>query len=340
MMLLSLFFLFTLTAAASVIPPKVSPASPASSASPAGCRKSLPKGQSAGKVSSINITSSGERRTFLLSLPPKYHPDTPAPVILSYHGNSRDAEYQLGLDRLTSPEFNSAAVVIYPQGIDEKWQGMPGVATDDVRFTSDILDLVQDQYCIDSARISATGKSAGGGLCNLLACDPELSSRIAAFAPVSGAFYIDSQPCRPESVQFPCRPGRKDVPFLEFHGGKDDTIAYQGGARRDECLPSIPHFVRQWATRDDLGTQNTTTAVSRDAVAYEFGQGEKAGLVKHVFDSVIGHDWPSTAPNQDNQREGHGVASYDATPMILDFFAKHALRNVRTCSGALGAIAR
>ncbi|EFY84612.1 ferulic acid esterase (FaeA), putative [Metarhizium acridum CQMa 102] len=340
-MLLTFAFLFTLIEA-SAMPSEVSPALPA------GCYKPLPQGQFAGGVSTIHVTSDGERRTFLLSIPPEYHSDTPAAAVLSYHGGGRNAEDQLKLDQLTNPEFNSAAFVIYPQGIDvrrcisfhpaasiryeknadkhkETWQGVPGATSDDILFTSDILDYVQYRYCIDPTRISATGKSDGGGFCNLLACDPRLSSRVAAFAPVSGAFYIHSRPCRPQTVEFSCRSSRADVPFLEFHGGKDKVISYKGGSRKKECLPSIPHFIQQWASLDGLGIDNTTTRVSQNTVLYTFGHGSKAGLVEHVYDSAIGHDWPSTVPNIDNQNPGHHVASFNATPMILDFFAKHPL---------------
>lgn len=60
----------------------------------------------------------------------------------------------------------------------ETWQGVPGVETDDLGFTSDILNDVQAQYCIDTDRIFATGKSQGGGFVGVLACDEDLSKRI------------------------------------------------------------------------------------------------------------------------------------------------------------------
>ncbi|KHN97303.1 uncharacterized protein MAM_04900 [Metarhizium album ARSEF 1941] len=318
-MLLSLALLFALTEA-SVRAAQVS------LALPSGCRKALPQGRSAGDVSTIHITSGGRRRSFLLSIPSTYHPEIPASVILSYHGGGRHAEDQLKLDQLTNPEFNSAAFVIYPQGIHNTWQGVPGAEADDIQFTTDILDFLQDGYCVNPGRISATGKSDGGGFCNVLACDSKLSGRIAAFAPVSGAFYVDSLPCRPSTVKIPCNPSRDDVPFLEFHGGDDRIISYDGKRRKGACLPSIPHFMQQWAVRDGLGVSSTTTPVSRDTVLYRFGTGSKAGLVEHVFDSVLGHDWPSTVPNADNRKTGHHVASFNATPMIVDFFERHPLQ--------------
>jgi hypothetical protein len=86
--------------------------------SPTGCGKELPAGQSPGSVSNVSITSSELERSYLFFVPPHYAPCVPMPIIFSYHGGSRTAEYQLELDQLTNPEFNKDAFVVYPQGID------------------------------------------------------------------------------------------------------------------------------------------------------------------------------------------------------------------------------
>lgn len=72
-----------------------------------------------------------------------------------------------------------------------------------------------------------------------------------------------------------------------------------------------------------MSMKNVTTRLTSDTVVYSFGQRSDDGLVELVYDSAIGHDWPSTQPNDDNTRKGHQPASFDATPMILDFFKKH-----------------
>ncbi|KAL7943657.1 major facilitator superfamily domain-containing protein [Trichoderma barbatum] len=285
----------------------------------------LPHGQLAGSVANVTITSGGLQRYFLISIPPTYHHEIPTTAILSYHGGTRTAQSQLLLDQLTNTEFNTNSFVIYPQGIDNVWQGVPNVTVNDVQFTADILDHVQKQYCIDPTHIFATGKSDGAGMCNVLACDKTMSRRIAAFAPVSGAYYINTSPCAPDEVQIPCNPGRHDIPILAFHGGNDTTIKYQGGDRKQECLPSIPHFIQQWAVRDHLSLHNVTTPIAPSTVSYKYGSGINFGLVEHIYDAAIGHDWPSTKPNSDNQSPGRGVASFNATPIILEFFKKHPL---------------
>lgn len=205
------------------------------------------------------------------------------------------------------------------------WQGVPGVTTNDIQFTVDILNEVESLYCINPSRITAAGKSDGAGFCNVLACDSVASKRIAAFAPVSGAYYVNTLPCNPLTVDIPCSAARKDIPILAFHGGNDTTIAYSGGKRKDECLPAIPHFIQEWAIRDGLGCDNMTTPLAADTVIYRFGRGADTGLVELVYESNIGHDWPSTVPNADNTVAGHHVANYNATPIILDFFKSHPL---------------
>jgi poly(3-hydroxybutyrate) depolymerase len=296
-------------------------------------------------TSNIVITSNNQERSFLLWVSAEYNPESPASVLLSFHGGDRNATDQLQLDGFTTADdANATPIVVYPQGLNvsspplnrpapnhvtddakDTWQGVPGDTVNDVLFTHDILNYLETNYNVDTTRIYASGKSDGGGFCNVLACDACASQRIAAFAPVSGAFYVDTLPCHPDTVQLLCNPGRNNVAFIEFHGGNDTTICYQGGERKKECLPAIPHFVRQWAVRNRLGLQNHTSKIADNITSYTYGSGADAGLVTHVFESDIGHDWPSTAPNQDNSRKDHHVSSYNATPIILEFFSKYQL---------------
>jgi poly(3-hydroxybutyrate) depolymerase len=83
-----------------------------------GCGKLLPHGQALGTVSNISISSGGFQRSYLVFIPPKYNAFIPTPLILSYHGGVRSAMDQLELDQLTSSEFNTQLIVVYPQGIN------------------------------------------------------------------------------------------------------------------------------------------------------------------------------------------------------------------------------
>jgi poly(3-hydroxybutyrate) depolymerase len=180
------------------------------------------------------------------------------------------------------------------------WYGVSLDTANDLLLTSDILNHLESEYFIDITRIYATGKSDGAGFCNVLACDPVLSNRFAAFAPVSGAFYSkNTSTCVPATVAITCNPGRSKIPMLEFHGGKDSTIPYVGEGRKEECLPSIPHWAQSWAARDGLSLTNQTTDMkgTNDTFIYQFGSGLEFGLVTQIFDKSIAHDWPSTVSN-------------------------------------------
>ncbi|TFK97604.1 hypothetical protein BDV98DRAFT_607504 [Pterulicium gracile] len=132
------------------------------------------------------------------------------------------------------------------------------------------------------------------------------------------------RPCDAESVVIEYIPGREKVPLLQIHGGADATIAYDGGPRRDECLPSIPHDVRTWAGLNNISaTSNVSEPLTDNATGYQFGDGEEEGLVTHVYaGDEVGHSWPATIGNPDNGRNGDGPASFNASSVILEFFGE------------------
>ncbi|KAH7320593.1 carbohydrate esterase family 1 protein [Stachybotrys elegans] len=302
-----------------------------------GCGKSLPEGQELGGFYNATVNN----RRFVIFIPPDYTISEPAPLIVSYHGGSRSPENQIDLDLFTDSKYNTDKMVVYPEGTslsncqasntcaERYWSVDPRITADDVAFTQSILDIVQDTYCLDTNRFYASGKSQGGGVIgSIFACTPALSNAFAAFAPVSGAFYTPNvSPCEsPFMFPIPCNPGRTNIPIIEFHGGQDDVISYNGSARRTgACLPNIPWWVESWAVRDGLGMTGETRQLADDTpntTITQYGVQQQKGLVTHVFDAVIKHVWPSKSTNSDNNGV---VAEFDATPIIIDFFDAHTL---------------
>lgn len=194
-----------------------------------------------------------------------------------------------------------------------------------------MINQFEELYAIDSTRIWAAGKSDGGGFCNILACNSTLSTQIAAFAPVSGAFYVPGPTgatCDPSSVAISCCPGRSQIPIIEFHGFFDTTIDYDGSTTRDNsCLPTIPHWTQGWALRDGLSAINVTSNLTSDTLMYTFGAGEETGLVTQYtdFNASFHHDWPSTVLDVVLKGGDKDVASFNATRIIIDFFLKNPL---------------
>lgn len=189
-----------------------------------------------------------------------------------------------------------------------------------MKFTLELLDHLESTFCIDTSRIYAAGKSNGGGFTGLLACDPEATKRIAAFAPVSGAFYLDSDGKPPA-----CNPSRKPIPIMEFHGFQDTTIAYEGGlnTRKNATSTSIVTYVHDWAKRDGFEVaDNVTTTLckgKKKVTRYSWDD-----MTVHYNYTNLDHDWPSSFANGDTKTKLTCVEA-EATSIILGWFMKWTL---------------
>ena len=179
-------------------------------------------------------------------------------------------------------------IAVYPEGTLSPFQRMrwgtgssEDPSTDDVLFVSDLLNHLQATLCIDEHRIYATGFSNGGGMAGVLACT--LSGRIAAFAPVSGSFFV-SQPGG-------CHPTRP-VPILDVHGTDDEKVPYTGDPRQG--LPPIQQWLQDWATRDGCH-QGPTTFISQATVVREQWSDCRENVAVIHYRIIGGrHAWPSS----------------------------------------------
>lgn len=253
------------------------------------------------------ITSGGLERSYNLHLPDGYRRHTRYPLVLAFHGRTRTAEYQEQLTGMSA----LPAIVVYPQGTigtdgQPSWQGAPySSGVDDVLFTSQLLDRLEADFCVDPARVYVSGKSNGGGFAALLAC--RLADRIAAAAPVSGAFYPQGGECSPAH----------GVPIIDFHGGADTTIPYDGEPTKG--LPAIPDWLDAWAERNRCEAQVGTEPIA--GAHHEVWAGCRFDLEHWKIDE-LGHTWPSTTPNNDSATP----TVLDATPLIWAFFQAHRAR--------------
>ena len=217
-----------------------------------GCGKIAPVAPG----SSVNVTiaahpaeSRGQHsRTYRIHVPEKYNDTHPTGVVLVFHGHGGNAAGMEAGSGFSTLADQQDFLAVYPQGLLDGqnkpfWADIGPIdfGIDDVLFVSDILNDVQQKYCVDAHRIYATGFSNGGGMTNLLAC--RMAGRIAAFAPLSGDDY---------TIPSGCHPGRP-VPLLNMHGTADPLLPYNGipvSVNPDWPLPSLPSYLQTWATRD------------------------------------------------------------------------------------------
>jgi polyhydroxybutyrate depolymerase len=273
-----------------------------------GCGRAAPV--PSGVTTTRHVVSGGLDREYTVHLPARYDPRRAYPLVLSFHGHKRTSQYQEELSGFSALD----AISVYPQGLigtdgESAWTGAPySAAADDVLFTSDLLNSLQRELCVDDDRIFAAGKSNGGGFVGVLAC--RLPGRIAAFAPVSGAFYPQGGDCRPS----------RPAPILDFHGTADTTIPYTGNPAKG--LPSIPDWLAGWSTRDGCFPKPVSWQPVKGVVAQKWLGCDRWSTLEHYRVEGAGHVWPSTGPNNDSATP----TVIDATPIIWRFFRTHPLR--------------
>jgi polyhydroxybutyrate depolymerase len=264
-------------------------------------------GKQAAPSGDYTVTSGGLTRTYRLHVPDSYKPSKAQSLILVFHGRGKTGAQTEAFSDLSKLD----AIVAYPNGVigDENkqaWQGAPYSAdgVDDVQFTRDLLDQLESSYCVDPDRVYATGKSNGAGFTGILAC--QLADRIAAIAPVAGAFYIQGKPCTPS----------RPVPVLDIHGTGDTTIPYGGDGQRD--LPDVQTWVRDWSVRNHCNPAPKTSRLGDDVLTFTY-KGCEADVV-HVAVTDGGHSWPGSDASSG---PGYVTQTFEAHELIGAFFAEH-----------------
>lgn len=265
------------------------------------------------------IPHDGLLRRVLLRVPESYDPGTGTMLVLNFHGfSSADWQQEL-LTRMGAAAEARGFIVAYPQGVATSWNAGDCCGTawvdgvDDVGFVRAVLDRLERDYCIDPARVYATGMSNGGFFAHRLAC--ELSDRIAAIAPVAGVLGMDS-----------CNPPRP-VPVFHFHGTEDLLVPYEGGTPVVHELGagivfrSVEETLAHWAEHNGCEGGPVTTMRDGDVTCVEWTRCEAETRLCTVDGG--GHTWPGGLPVP---FLGKTTTHLDATEAMLDFFDASPMR--------------
>ncbi|KAJ5558520.1 hypothetical protein N7535_008735 [Penicillium sp. DV-2018c] len=298
-----------------------------------GCGKDIPS-RFPEPGTSHNLTLPGTDRRYRLYIPANYDKNVPTPLYFSFHGATRDMLEEENLSQFSNPEFNPHGIAVYPDSKNGYWLSNPNAnlsRPNDLDFTNDLLDHMEEKLCIDTSRVYSAGKSNGGGFTSVIACNATVGSRFAAFASVSGAYYDTDET---EGIG-PCEPaGREEgYPFLEFHGAADTTAPIDGNTATHPKLPVID-FLHGWAARNGCGdnarwARNETVFVKSLVKHASWDCDGKKEIVQHYRESCNGHCWPSTVGNSDYPDHADqcplGKSPYNATEYIFEFFAGYRL---------------
>jgi polyhydroxybutyrate depolymerase len=137
----------------------------------AGCGKAPPQPGSAG--SPLNIAN----HQYYVKPPMNYDNATPYRVIFGFHpsGNPIDwAEKNLGFDKTDAA---TQAIMVYPKSAGNGWEQV------DIALFDPLYDQIINNYCVDKARVFATGESSGGDYSSVLGC--EKADKVRAVGPTA-----------------------------------------------------------------------------------------------------------------------------------------------------------
>lgn len=263
----------------------------------------------------------GVRRSFLLHLPGTHQAGEPLPLLLVFHGAGGDAAGIARHTGLTEAATGRGYAVVYPEGVDRRWNDGRGhrARQDDVGFIRLLLDSLGGELQVDPRRIFATGISNGAGLAFRLAC--ELPGTFAAIAPVAGAL--------PTALQARCT-DTAAVALVMFQGTGDRLMPYDGGELslgRGRVLPApstaalfakVNGCTASPAIAAEPDTVTDGTRVRRSAYS---GCRDGRDVVLYTIEGG-GHTWPGGPPV--GRSVGRVSRDVDATSTMLDFFDHHA----------------
>lgn len=209
----------------------------------------------------------------------------PAPLLLAFHGTGANGRFMERYSGLAAQlDRGPAAIGVFPDADGPRWNVEQSRAhPSDVDFVNDLLDAVQERWCVDLRRVTATGVSNGGSMAALLAC--ALPRRIAGVAIVAGGF----------ATLPPCR-SRQPTSVLEIHGRDDQIVPYWGSAqdgRRGAVVPWLAGWVARDGCRD---AAPRSRAIAPRTVRYVWPGCRDGAEVEHIAIAGGRHQWPGAVP--------------------------------------------
>ncbi len=281
------------------------------------------------------ITTSDGPRSYRLHVPASYTGDSAVPLVVDMHGATSSAAAQEFYSAFSPKADLEGFIVVYPQGLTTSaipythfnaWM-LAAPEPNDLGFITTILDLTEAQLCIDPARVFSTGMSNGAIMSVRLACS--LSSRIAAIAPVAGAYYPpDATNINPSET---C-PDTTPVPMIAFHGVADSVVPFNGGLGGvsgttnfrlplDNNTPA-EDVIADWATHNSCTGGRQESPVSSEVRLVQYVSCQLGAIIQLYAVDPGGHTWPGAI---DNPSLGYTTHQISATDLIWAFFVAHPM---------------
>ncbi len=270
-----------------------------------GCGQPAPEPDTE-RLVHTTIESSGGTRAYMVYVPESYDPAVPAPVAYVFHGATSNKEQQLAYSEYRPVAEEDGALLVLPDALGEptRWSpfgpafaGVEGV--DDLAFFDDLTAAVEDQMCVDPARVLVTGMSSGGFMSAAVACTR--SGKVSAAGPVTATMWAevacdDAEP----------------VAYAYFHGTEDAVVPFEGGGNSPG---PVEETSQAWADQNGCAGESTDEPIGEEVVHRSWSACD-ASTDLYIVEGG-GHTWPGAVARGGS---GYTTDDIDATAIIWDVF--------------------
>lgn len=277
-------------------------------------------------------TTDGLEREYILHVPPSYTGSERVPLVLNFHGFGLTDDLYAQYTGLDAKADEAGFILVTPQGMTTEAVSPPhwylGVPVegepDDIAFAGELLDALEAELCVDTARVYSAGFSNGAAFSVRLAC--ALPERIAAIAPVSGVFAPGDGDCP------------APLPVIAFHGTADALVPFEGGSGGPFGRGSIDgDIIPAWAEHNGCTSQvdeNPVTGTAGVRLVRNEGCDGDATVELYVIEDADpntqgeqggGHSWPGATFGEPDDANNPTSQEISANDLIWDFFAAHPL---------------
>lgn len=237
---------------------------------------------------SERIRSGNRTRHYVLHIPVSVaESDKQAPLMLVFHGAGSSATGMREYTLLDAEADRLGFVVAYLEGsgLYAGWDTNPA---EDLEFTRELIERLENEGRIDPNRVFAVGFSSGGQFVQRLACDSSVD--IAAFASVAAT--IDSATAKECSRM-------QGVSAVFLVGAEDHSVKWDSAEfhRPSEKL-SVEQTVQHWASVSGcsvvpaISQWGFTSETNPGVVRTEYtGCSRRNRLTLYVLPNQ-GHSWP------------------------------------------------
>lgn len=298
-------------------------------ASASGCGAPLPPGRH-----DMVIRSGGVERSAVYFIPSAYDGKRKLPVVFDFHGSNSHPDAQMNRSHWDEVAEREGFIVMALEGsLDGSVPGthawnvpgvnpLPGVSRgnglDEGEFIEDAVETAKKTFCVDPARIYASGYSGGGRMLSQYVCDGHGDFAAAGFVMGLRAGYPEQEDgvWRPRKTS--CQPSRP-VSIIAFSGLKDHVNPFAGGGK--------PYWqyggevaVKRWAELN--GCEDRAMTDKGDALTVTTYPGCRSGasVISYVIADAT-HDWPGETIRFRLASTGDdAIREVDATSRMWEFF--------------------